>query len=431
VPATDAGQHRLLVVDDEHIQRMLVAHAVAPLGFAVDTAASIDEAAALIGRNAYDAIVLDLALGESEGISLLPELRARADDPLLVFVSAMDDRVRAVSARLAGTLGLRVAGSLAKPVVPAALRALLCSQPRRAPAPAKEAAAHPDEAELALALSKGQVVPSFQPKIALRTGAVIGVEALARWQRADGVALPPDLFIPLAEASGLIVPLTSQILQLSFAACRRWQTRFPGCGVAVNISPLALADPALPDQIEAMLRDAELPPGALIAEITESMIIADPVLATEVLTRLRIKGIGLAIDDFGTGHSSLLSLMRLPFTELKVDRSFVANCDTDLDALKIIRATISLAHELGMSVVAEGIETAATARCITGLGCDIGQGWHFARAMTEAELSPWLVQQQAWLAHGQEHSQEPQEAQPGGQPWLAQPRGDTSAGARE
>ena len=153
------------------------------------------------------------------------------------------------------------------------------------------------------------------------------------------------------------------------------------------------ADPRLPDEIEHLLVETGVSPGALIAEITESMIIADPVLAAEVLTRLRIKGIGLAIDDFGTGHSSLLSLMRLPFTELKIDKSFVGACETDMEAWKIIRATISLAHELGMSVVAEGIETASIARRLAEVGCDIGQGWYFGRAMTEAGLEDWLGRQ--------------------------------------
>ncbi|HEY3847185.1 MAG TPA: EAL domain-containing response regulator [Acetobacteraceae bacterium] len=388
--ANEPARRRLLVVDDEHIERMLVAHSVASLGFTVDAAASLEEAALLLGQHTYDAVVLDLALGETEGISLLPRLCAGATDPVVIFVSGMDDRVRAASARLAGTLGLRVAGALAKPIAPAALRELLRRSPERAVPPAEAVAIRPSESELALALAHGELAASFQPKIALLTGAVTGVEALARWHRPDGTVLPPDLFIPLAEASGLIVPLTASILQQSFAACRRWRMRFPTCGVAVNISPLALANPALPDQIEDMLRRAELPPGALIAEITESMIIADPVLATEVVTRLRIKGIGLAIDDFGTGHSSLLSLMRLPFTELKIDRSFVAACEADLEAWTIIRATISLAHELGMSVVAEGIETASIARRLAEVGCDIGQGWYFARAMTEAGLDDWL-----------------------------------------
>ena len=388
---------RLLVVDDEHIERMLVAHAAAPLGFAVDAASNLEEAALLLSQNVYDAIVLDLALGETESISLLPDLQAGPSDPVVIFVSGMDDRVRAASARLAGTLGLRVAGALAKPVAPAALRELLRRTPQRTAPPALAATSLPNEAELALALAQGELAAAFQPKVALRSGVVTGVEALARWHRPDGSVLLPDLFIPLAEATGLILPLTAVILQQSFAACRRWQLRHPTCGVAVNISPLALANPALPDQIEDMLRRAELPPSALIAEITESMIIADPVLAAEVLTRLRIKGIGLAIDDFGTGHSSLLSLMRLPFTELKIDRSFVAACETDMEAWKIIRATVSLAHELGMSVVAEGIETESIARRLADVGCDIGQGWYFSRAMTEAGLEDWLVRQAAPL----------------------------------
>lgn len=381
---------RLLVVDDELIERMLVMRAAAPLGFAVDSAATVQEATSLLGRNRYDAIVLDLALGETEGISLLPALRGDTNDPLLIFVSGMDDRVRAASARLAGTLGLRVAGALAKPVAPAALRALLDSSPERMPLAAKAAMPRPSPAEFAAALQRGEIRACFQPKVSLRTGVAVGVEALARWHRPDGAILLPDLFIPIAETSGLIAPMTTDVLRQSLIACRRWRERFPTCGLAVNISPLALANPALPDEIEEMIRTAGLPPAALVAEITESMIIADPVLAAEVVTRLRIKGIGLSIDDFGTGHSSLLSLMRLPFTELKIDRSFVAGCDTDPEALKIIRATVSLGHELGMSVVAEGIETAAIAHRLGEAGCDAGQGWYFARAMTAKRLEEWL-----------------------------------------
>jgi EAL domain-containing protein (putative c-di-GMP-specific phosphodiesterase class I)/CheY-like chemotaxis protein len=381
---------RLLVVDDELIERMLVMRAVAPLGFAVDAAASVQEAADLLRQHHYDAIVLDLVLGETEGISLLPALRAGIADPLLIFVSGMDDRVRAASARLAGTLGLRVAGALAKPVAPAALRALLGSSPERIAPATKSDRPRPSAAELAAALARGEIRACFQPKVSLRTGATVGAEALARWHRPDGAILLPDLFIPVAEASGLITPMTTEVLRQSLADCQHWRSRFPTCSLAVNISPLVLANPALPDEMEDMVRSAGLPPAALVAEITESMIIADPVLAAEVVTRLRIKGIGLSIDDFGTGHSSLLSLMRLPFTELKIDRSFVAGCDNDPEALKIIRATVSLGHELGMSVVAEGIETAVVAQRLAQAGCDAGQGWYFARAMSADRLEKWL-----------------------------------------
>jgi EAL domain-containing protein (putative c-di-GMP-specific phosphodiesterase class I)/ActR/RegA family two-component response regulator len=394
LPPNETASRRLLVADDEHIDRMLVIRSATPLGFTVDAAASLEDAARLLARHTYDAVVLDLALGERESISLLPELRARGGDPIVIFVSGMDDRVRAACARLAATLGLRVAGALAKPVAPTALRALLSRTPKRIEAPDAAETARPTEAELSQAMTSGELATSYQPKVTLDTGAVTGVEALVRWHRPDGTILLPDLFIPMSERCGLIVPLTTTVLEQSLGACRRWRRRFPTCGVAVNVSTLALANPALPDQIEDMLRRAELPPAALTAEITESMIIADPVLAAQVLTRLRIKGIGLSIDDFGTGHSSLLSLMRLPFTELKIDRSFVAACETDMEAWTIIRATISLAHELGMVVVAEGIETASVAQRLAEAGCDLGQGWHFARAMTETALGDWLERQE-------------------------------------
>ncbi len=202
--------------------------------------------------------------------------------------------------------------------------------------------------------------------------------------------MTPDGFVPLAERSGLIFPLTSLIMRASLAATARWRVRHPGCRVAVNISPLMLVNPALPDEIEALLRENGLGPGALIAEVTEGCVIHDPLAAAEVMTRLRIKGVDLSIDDFGTGHSSLLALLRLPFSELKIDRSFVAQCDTDPEAWKIVRATVSMARELGLTVVAEGIETKQVADLLRRCGCEVGQGWYFAKAMPEAELTEWL-----------------------------------------
>ena len=162
--------------------------------------------------------------------------------------------------------------------------------------------------------------------------------------------------------------------------------------MAVNISPLVLADPSLPDEIERLLNQTGLGPGALIAEITESTVISNPLVAAEVRTRPRIKGVNLSIDDFGTGHSALLTLLRLPFSELKIDRSFTANCDTDPEAWKIVRATISMARELGLTVVAEGIETETIETMLRNAGCEIGQGWLFGRAMPEDELRQWLAE---------------------------------------
>ena len=381
---------RLLVVDDERIQRLIVTRAVESVGFVVDGAADFDEAAEFLSRRTYDAIVLDLSLGAREGVSLLHMLRRGGADPLVVLISGMDTRVRSASCRLAEALGLRIAGSIEKPIVPAKLRALLQDVPRREAVEDVAPAVMPSATELADALDRDEIMVAFQPKVALVSRGVAGMEALARWHPAGAEPVPPDLFVPLAERHGLIAKLTRNVLRDSLAACRRWRDRHPDCSVAVNISPLALANPELPEEIEAALAQAGVAPGALIAEVTEGVVIADPLLASEVLTRLRIKGVRVSIDDFGTGHSSMLSLMRLPFTELKIDRSFVACCDTDPEAWKIIRATISLAHELGLDVVAEGVETAAVEARLIGAGCDIGQGWRFGRPMPAAALEAWF-----------------------------------------
>ena len=369
---------------------MIIARAVSPLGYAVDDAATLRDATAHLTRDRYDAVILDLSLGETEGISLLQALRDSDSDPILIFISRLDERVRTASARLATGMGLRVAGTLQKPVSPGALRALLRDAPMRKagrPEPDQEP---PSVEELTRAIREGTIVPHYQPKVSLREGRVVGVEALARWPVISGSRTPPDVFVPLAENAGLIAPLTFQIMRASLEACARWRVRHPDCRVAVNISPLVLADPSLPDAIERMLAATGLGPGSLIAEITESTVIANPLIAAEILTRLRIKGIELSIDDFGTGHSSLLTLLRLPFSELKIDRSFVSQCDTDPEAWKIVRATISMARELGLRVVAEGIETREIAGLLRDAGCEIGQGWFFGRAMVEADLLSWL-----------------------------------------
>ena len=381
---------RLLVVDDERVQRTLIVRAVSPMGYTIDAVANLPDATAHLMNYRYDAVILDLALGETEGISLLRALRDAKCDPILIFLSRLDTRVRTASLRLAKDRGVGVAGTLQNPASPDALRALLRDAPMQRPQTNEPEDAPPSVDQLADAIQNRKIVPHFQPQVSLRDGRVVGVEALARWPRQIGGSTSPDTFVPLAEQSGLIIPLTFQIMRASLEACGRWRARHPNCRVAVNISALVLADPRLPDEIDRLLCATGLGPGALIAEITESSVIANPLLAAEVLTRLRIKGIELSIDDFGTGHSSLLTLLRLPFSELKIDRSFVTGCETDSDAWKIVRATVSMARELGLRVVAEGIETGPVLRLLQGVDCEVGQGWYFAPAMSEADLLPWL-----------------------------------------
>jgi EAL domain-containing protein (putative c-di-GMP-specific phosphodiesterase class I)/FixJ family two-component response regulator len=392
VDATQTPRRRVLIVDDDRMQQDTLTRRLRALGIDADAAATSSLAADCLRGGRYDAVLLDLSLGDSDGISLMQALRASISDPAVIIISGLEDRVRTASYRLAEALGLRVAGSLRKPVTQDGLRRLLDALPSRQESARDPATLPPSVGDLAEALRRDAISAQYQPKVSLTDGRVVGVEALARWPHRNVASVPPDVFIPLAEQNGLIVPLTFRILREALEACQRWRARHPACTVAVNISPLVLANPGLPEEIDRLLRDTGLGPGALVAEITESTVIEHPLIAAEVLTRLRIKGVNLSIDDFGTGHSSLLSLLKLPFSELKIDKSFVSRCDVDAEAWKITRATISMARELGLTVVAEGVESTIIATMLRDAGCHVGQGWLFARAMEETMLGPWLDQ---------------------------------------
>ena len=248
----------------------------------------------------------------------------------------------------------------------------------------------PDAGKLSAAILRGDIRTAFQPKIALATGALIGVEALARWTDAELGAVASERFIRLAEQAGLIGQLTQCVLRDSLVAAGQLRRHHPDATVAVNFSPVLLDDLALPDAIAAQMHEAGLPPSALVVEITEGQPFANLDRAAEVLATLRARGIGCAMDDFGTGYATLPALLRMPFTELKIDRSFVART-TDLpEADRLVRATIRLAQALGLRVVAEGVETAAVADMLRDAGCDAGQGFFYGHAMAvEGVLARW------------------------------------------
>jgi EAL domain-containing protein (putative c-di-GMP-specific phosphodiesterase class I) len=254
-----------------------------------------------------------------------------------------------------------------------------------------DALRHNPRATLAHALAHGHIVAEFQPKVMLSNGRMIGVEALARWHSPIIGSIAPDIFIPLAEREGLIAPLTLSILRQALASCAKLRRHAPGMTVAVNIAPALLSDPGLPTQIDLALQQARLPPSALVAEITESQLLCGTQCAGDTLAALRARGIHCAIDDFGTGHSSLLSLLRLPFSELKIDRAFVTHCATDRDSETIVRATLGLAREMNLHVVAEGIETADAEDKLRGLGCLTGQGFRYGRAVDTATIVSCLT----------------------------------------
>jgi diguanylate cyclase (GGDEF)-like protein len=248
-------------------------------------------------------------------------------------------------------------------------------------------------AELRRAIDEGELVLHYQPTAELQTGRVVGVEALVRWQHPERGLLAPDEFIPLAERTGLIRDLTLYVLDAALEQARAWHERRLDLNVSVNLSARDLLDLQLPEKVRKLLELHGVPAHRLELEITESVILAEPMQARAVLSRLSAMGVRLAIDDFGSGYSSLAYLKRLPVGEIKIDRSFVMNMERDESDAVIVRSTIDLGRNLGLSVVAEGVETEATWARLANLGCDLGQGFHLSRPMVGAALFDWLQAQ--------------------------------------
>ncbi len=387
---TQAVAFRVLIVDEETIQRLILARCVEMLGWKADIAANLEEARAKYSIRPHNVVVVDLGMGETDCVNLLRHLRNDHADPSVIFVSRANDRTQLTSIRVAHELGLRIAGTLARPVDPYSLHAMMLSNPVRRRTDQRPVTGYPSAQELDHALRDGEIHTEYQPKSDLVTGEIVGVEALARWHSPTLGLIPPERFVPVAEQSDLINKLTFRVLEDAIAACRRWREVQPNCSVAINLSQHVLTDRRLLPTVESLLAHNRLPPEALIAEVTETTMISNLPAATEVLTRLSNKGVRVSMDDFGTGYSSLPSLMRMPFTELKIDRSFVGICRTDPDAWKLVRAAVSLARALGMHVVAEGIETEDISDRLRDEGCDTGQGWYFGRPMPEDAMLRWL-----------------------------------------
>ncbi len=265
------------------------------------------------------------------------------------------------------------------------------------------------ETDMRKALESGEFHVYYQPVVCLRSGQIVGFEALSRWQRSGGVVMPND-FIPVANETGMILSINRELLLLAGRQLRSWQAQYPSqppLRLAVNVSPKQFAEPDLADQIGEVIRQSGMDPQCVDLEITETIAMADAERSGTVLTQLKALGVHLDIDDFGTGYSSLSRLQRFPVDTLKIDRAFVSKMDTDRDTHEIVRIIVTLAHNLGLKVVAEGIENKTQLKLLSKLGCELGQGYLFSKpvdsqtiemllATNRASASPWL---QASAAH--------------------------------
>jgi EAL domain-containing protein (putative c-di-GMP-specific phosphodiesterase class I)/CHASE2 domain-containing sensor protein len=245
--------------------------------------------------------------------------------------------------------------------------------------------------ELDRAIEAGAVYNAYQPKLSLASGEVVGVEALVRWNHAERGAIAPDTFIPLLEQRGRIADLTLHVLRGALADALEWQRSGRPLTVAVNVSATLLGDAPALARLHAAVVDSGLDPARLIVEVTETAAMRDPAGAIAALEAWRALGAGVSIDDYGTGQSSLAYLQKLPATEIKIDRGFVAAIACDPRSAAMVRSTVALAHELGLEVVAEGVEDEACLSLLREIGCDIAQGYHIARPMAAADITAFLA----------------------------------------
>ncbi len=252
------------------------------------------------------------------------------------------------------------------------------------------------EVDLRGAVARKELVPFYQPLVDLKTGALIGVELLARWPREDGYAIGPDQFIPIAEECGLITDLMLCLIDRACEDTRAWRADLT---IAINISPVQFQDPWLSHKILAALTRNGFAPQRFAIEITENAIISDEQSATRSIESFKNQGMKIGLDDFGTGYASLHHLRLLPFDKIKIDRSFITDIDHDADKLKMAKAIIGLAHHLELPVIAEGIETEGVADILRELGCAVGQGYYFSKPVPADKMADLIARNgTAWGA---------------------------------
>lgn len=386
-------ENKLLVIDDQPDLCEFISEAARGMGFEAIAVTEPDAFRRAVQEFQPSVVVLDLQMPGADGIELLRFLGERGTKAQVLVASGMDQRVLATAQQLGRSQGLNMLGALQKPILLADLEATL-RQCMRADSPLTPEV-------LTSALDRREIEVHYQPKatrVAPGRWIVEGVEALARWNHSSLGPISPLRFIAVAEKHGLIRRLTEQVIETALKQCRAWDAAGLPLSVAINLSPQLLNDLAFPDQVARMAAQVGADARRIIFEVTESAAMFDPGTTMDVLTRMRVKNFGLSIDDFGTGYSSLKQLYLMPFSELKIDTSFVRDIFAHEDARTMVETMVLLAHKLRLTACAEGVETPEILDFLDGVGCDRAQGYFIGRPMPgdalEAAAKEWNAKQQ-------------------------------------
>ena len=388
---------RAMILEDHDFQRKIGKHVLKVCGATeiLEAANGGDAIALLEGRDqAVDILVCDLNMPGMDGLEFLRHIGTRKSASSVILASGMDAAILRAAEMMARSYGVHIIGVIEKPLAESKLLPLVLRHfGQSLIAPRVKIDLMPLD-EIKAGIAARQFEPFFQPKVYMNTCALAGVEALMRWRHPERGLIPPGAFIPVMEANDLISDMTFVMIEAALACSSIWRSQGLETPVAVNLSVDSLKDTTLPDKLIEMVAAVGLDADSLIIEVTETVAMTDLGHSLETLARLRMKGFGLSIDDYGTGFSSMQQLTRVPFSELKIDQVFVTGAAKQEVLQALLGTSVTMAKQLKLKSVAEGVETDLDWETVARLGCDVAQGYFIGRPMPCAELIPWYS---AWM----------------------------------
>jgi EAL domain-containing protein (putative c-di-GMP-specific phosphodiesterase class I) len=383
----------VLVAEDHNFQRRLVVRMLNTLGLKEvwEAKNGLEALAILKEKGSVDLLICDLDMEQMDGMELIRNIGRSDSVGAVIVLSGHERTLLETVAKMAHAYGVKLLGVIDKPLTLDRLQNVIdlsCS-----PQVTREPTHQFSVDEILYGIRHGQFEAFFQPKVSLSTGLLAGAEALARWRHPEHGLIGPNAFVPALEQAQEIEGLTFLMVKQAALACRHWAQQSSSISVSVNISLASLGDPAIADQISAITSSVGLSPSQMVLEITETAAIGNVGETLENFVRLRMRGFGLSIDDFGTGFASLQQLQLAPFSELKIDRSFVTGCAENPASRAIMESSVRMARQLGFRSVGEGVETQADWNVLRDAQCDFAQGFFVARPMPAEQFLTFLMRE--------------------------------------